>query len=66
MKEFLHQHGVDFEGHDVADLPDALERIREQTGGDVGTPAVIIGEEARIGFHPEWMSERLGLEVSAG
>lgn len=62
MKEFLHQHDVAFEGHDIVDLPDGLERIREATGGPVGTPTVIIDGEARIGFDPEWMSERLGLQ----
>jgi len=62
VKEFLHQHGVAFEGHDVADLPDGLERIRAATGGAVGTPAVVIAGEARIGYDPKWMSERLGLE----
>lgn len=61
MKEFLHEHGVAFDVFDVGELPDALERIRAHTGGPVGTPTVVIGEEARIGFHPEWMADRLGL-----
>lgn len=63
MKEFLHQHGVEFEAHDVAEVPEALDTIRAHTGGSVGTPAVIIGDRARIGFHRDWMSEELGLEA---
>ena len=61
VKEFLHKNGVGFEAHDVADVPDAMQRIRAHTGGPVGTPAVVIGDEARIGYHPEWMAARLGL-----
>lgn len=61
MKEFLHEHGIAYDAFDVGELPDALERIRAHTGGAVGTPTVVIGDEARIGFDPEWMSRRLGL-----
>jgi glutaredoxin len=62
VKEFLHRHGVGFVAHDVAEHPDAFDRIRAHTGGAVGTPTVVIGDEARIGFHPDWMAERLGLQ----
>ena len=61
MKEFLHEHDVAFHGIDVGDTPDALDRIREHTGGAVGTPTVVIGNEARIGFQPDWMAHKLGL-----
>lgn len=64
MKEFLHRHGVAFEAIEVGKLPDAYDRIREHTGGPIGTPAVIIDDEARIGFDPDWMTARLGLEPS--
>ncbi|MGD8331253.1 MAG: glutaredoxin domain-containing protein [Acidobacteriota bacterium] len=66
MKEFLHQHDVPFEGIDVGEHPDALERIREHTGGPIGTPAVVIDGEARIGFLPDWMAERLDLTATTG
>lgn len=62
MKEFLHRHGVAFDAVDVGDLPGALDRIRAHTGGAFGTPTVVIGDEARIGFDPDWMAARLGLE----
>ncbi len=61
MKEFLHQHGISFEAIDVSSLAEPQEQIREETGGLVGTPAVIIGTDARIGFDPEWMKTRLDL-----
>jgi glutaredoxin len=61
VKEFLHRHEVPFEGIDVGEVPDALDRIRAHTGGVVGTPTVVIGDEARIGFDPDWMKARLGL-----
>jgi len=61
VKEFLHRHNVDFEALDVGDLEDGYDRIREHTGGPIGTPAVIIGDEARIGFDPSWMALRLDL-----
>lgn len=66
MKEFLHAHGVPFEAHDVEDLPNAIDRIRAHTGGAVGTPTVVIGDEARIGFDPEWMATRLGIDEPRG
>jgi glutaredoxin len=65
VKEFLHQHDVAFEGIDVGEQPDALERIRAHTGGSVGTPTVVIDGEARIGFHPDWMAERLDFADAA-
>ena len=61
MKEFLHRHGIDFNAIDVGELADASEKIRRETGGMVGTPAVIIGAEARIGYDPQWMRRRLGI-----
>ncbi len=64
VKEFLHRQGVAFEAIDVGDLSDAYDRIRRHTGGPIGTPAVIIDDEARIGFDPDWMTARLGLEPS--
>lgn len=65
MKEFLHEHEVAFEAVDVGEDPDALDRIRAHTGGTIGTPTVVIGDEARIGFHPDWMTQRLELESVA-
>lgn len=62
MKEFLHRHGVAFEAVDVGSLANAYDRIRRHTGGPIGTPVVIIDGEARIGFDPDWMTARLGLE----
>jgi len=64
VKEFLHRHGVAFEAIDISGLADAYDRIRQHTGGPIGTPAVIIDGEARIGFDPDWMTARLGLEPS--
>ncbi len=64
MKEFLHRHGVAFETIDVGSLSDAYDRIRRHTGGPIGTPAVIIDDEARIGFDPDWLTARLGLGPS--
>jgi len=65
VKEFLHRHDVVFEAIDVGRQPAAFERIRELTGGPVGTPTVVIDGEARIGFHPDWMAERLDLAAAA-
>jgi len=62
VKEFLRQHNTTFEEVSVEDRADAWDRIREHTGGPIGTPAVIIDGEARIGFDPEWMARKLGLE----
>jgi len=61
VKEFLHQHDVEFEAVDVGETPGALDEARAHTGGVAGTPTVVIGDEARIGFDPDWMSQRLGL-----
>ncbi len=60
-KEFLRAHGVEFDDISVDDLADAWETIRALTGGPFGTPTVVIEGEARVGFDPAWMGERLGL-----
>jgi hypothetical protein len=39
-----------------------METIRAQTGGPIGTPTVVIQGETRVGFDPQWMSDRLGLD----
>jgi glutaredoxin len=59
VKEFLHRHGATFEAIDVGDVEDAWDRIRAHTGGPIGTPTVVMDGAARIGFDPEWMTEKL-------
>ena len=60
-KEFLRARGIDFEAVQIEDLDEPYQAIRAQTGGLIGTPTVVIGGEARVGFDPEWMAERLGI-----
>ncbi len=38
--------------------------LRAITGGPMATPTVLIGEEHVVGFDPDWMRQRLGLETS--
>jgi glutaredoxin len=61
-KEFLSHHGIEFETIDVSEMAAPYERIRELTGGPIGTPAIVIDDEARIGFDREWLIERLKIE----
>ena len=44
---------------DVTTLDDPGGELRALTGGMVATPTVVIGKDARVGYNPEWMSERL-------
>lgn len=52
---------MEFKEIDVTAMEDARGEIGSMTGGAFATPTVVIGEEARVGFHPEWMRDRLGL-----
>lgn len=61
-KEFLRANNVEFDDVNVQDLADPGETIRAHTGGPIGTPTVVIQNEARVGFDPQWMSDRLGLD----
>ncbi len=40
-------------------LDDAFGTLRSITGGQVGTPTVVIGDEFRIGFDPAWIEAHL-------
>ena len=63
-KEFLREHGVEFDDIRVEDLDEPFEAIRAHTGGPIGTPTVVIDGEARVGFDPSWIRERLGIDTS--
>ena len=43
-------------------LENARAELAKLTGGAFATPTVVIDGEARVGFDPDWMGERLGLE----
>jgi len=58
-KEFLSQRGVVFESIDVSTLDDPVGTLRSLTGGPVATPTVVIGDQARVGFDPDWMAQQL-------
>ena len=60
-KGFLRERGIEFDDISVDDLADPWETIRALTGGPFGTPTVVIEGEARVGFDPQWIGERLGL-----
>lgn len=60
-KEFLRAHSVEFDDVKLGDLADPRKTICAHTGGPYGTPTVVIQNEARVGFDPQWMSEQLGL-----
>ena len=44
----------------MASLDNPMETLRRITGGMVATPTVVIGDEAKVGFDPAWIQERLG------
>ena len=39
-----------------------MAALHAVTGGPMATPTVAIGDESRVGFDPDWIRERLGLE----
>ena len=51
-----------FEEVRVEDLDDPIEDLRAVTGGPAATPTITIGDETKIGFDPDWIRERLGLD----
>ncbi len=65
LKEFLRRHNVPF---DYTDL-DRLRGMNYQSqrerahklSGSFSIPVVVIGDETRVGFDPEWLARRLGL-----
>ena len=61
-KEFLRQNGILFDEVRIEDLDDPMGALRAVTGGPMATPTVVIGDEARVGFEPDWIRERLGLD----
>ena len=60
-KEFLARHGIDFEDIDITELEDPRGELSAITGGPFGTPTIVIDGEARLGFDPAWIREKLGL-----
>lgn len=61
VEEFLSRHEVAFEAIDIRELDDSMAVLRSVTGGPVGTPTVVIGDEVRLGYDEDWMREKLGL-----
>ena len=61
-KEFLRRHEVPFEEVHVEDLDDPMGELRALTGWAMATPTLVIDNEARVGFDPEWIRERLGID----
>ena len=51
-----------FKEVDVSTLEDPRSAIMSLTGGAFVTPVVVIDDEVRMGFDPDWMRQRLGLD----
>lgn len=49
LKQFLKEHGIDFEEFDVSKDKEALKEMKEKTG-QMGVPVAEIGEQVVIGF----------------
>ena len=66
-KEFLSQRRIPFEYVDVNTLDDPTATLRAITGGPIATPVVVVGDEHRVGFDPEWMDDAIArnLETKA-
>ncbi len=64
-KEFLSQHGVEFEYQDITADPAALAEMMEYTGGRRGVPVIVIGTEVMRGFDRGRVSELLGITAPA-
>ncbi len=60
VKDFLKEHGVDFEEIDVSADEQAFEEMKEKTG-QMGVPVVMVGDEAVVGFDRQKLSRLLGL-----
>lgn len=48
-KEFLSQHDIPYEVHDIENEPDQIEKLRELTGKNI-VPTIKVGDEIYIGF----------------
>ena len=60
-KEFLREHGVEFEDIDVSADQDAAEHMIEKSG-QTGVPVIQIGDEYIVGFDRERIAESLGIK----
>lgn len=60
VKEFLSRKQVQFETVDVSTLDDPMGTLRAITGGAVGTPTLVVGDEFTMGYDEAWLTERFG------
>ncbi len=60
MKEFLSRANVEFESIHIATLDDPMATLRGITGGPVGTPTLVMGDEFLVGYDEDWLQERFG------
>jgi glutaredoxin-like YruB-family protein len=61
LKEFLKEHGFEFEDIDVSQNKEALEEMMEKSG-QMGVPVVEIDGEIVVGFDKERISNLLGIK----
>jgi glutaredoxin-like YruB-family protein len=61
VKQFLEEHGIDYEDYDVAQDPAKAEEMIQKTG-QMGVPVTDIDGEMVIGFDQARLQELLGLD----
>lgn len=61
-KEYLSQHGIEFDAKDVVSHPENLQEMMEVTGGLRGVPVIVIGSEVMRGFNQQKVAALLGIK----
>ena len=59
-KEFLEEHKIKFEEHDVSADQDAAKKMFEKTG-QMSVPVIEVGDEAVVGFDKNKLKKVLGI-----
>lgn len=62
VKDFLKEHGVEFEDINLNDHPEKVPELIEKTNGRQGVPVIIIDDEVVIGFDKEKISRLLEIK----
>ena len=52
-KDYFNEKGISFTEYDVMADPDKRREAQEKSGGQMGVPVIVIGEEVMVGFDPE-------------
>ena len=62
-KAWLSEAGICYTEIDTTADPAKVEEMKRWAGGTWVFPTIVIGQEVGLGFDPEWIQARLGLEV---